>query len=177
MSGERRNQLHAIAMLAAGCDPTPQTEDGDTDAGSEVEAEDHDVQELRDDQEPGPATCDDTPLTVEQLDERFDALLGTPVCIEGRIEAAGCTCIEDWPCTPPDCGYICSGRPGLKAESTYFFVEDGWECACTYGGGCISCTPFDCGEVVRIIVVPEIYLDVMKRLVIEEVCFPPLPEP
>lgn len=58
-----------------------------------------------------------------------------------------------------------------------YAVEDGWDCECTYGGGCVSCTPFECGAVVRIIAVPEIYLDVMKRLVIEEVCYPPLPEP
>lgn len=169
--------LPCMIVLAAlgfsGCYSTREPSDGRTDPLDELEAEPAD-EEL-----PAQVTCEGPAMSVEELAERFDELLGTTVCVEGVLDSVGCVCVEDWPCTPPACGYICSGRPGFKVEGDYdlYMVESGWECECYIGGSCITCAPLPCREPTRVIVVPRIYLDVMRRLEVVEVCFPPLPEP
>jgi len=165
--------LFCFAVLsAAGCHDGRSSEDG----LAEPQAEDEIVEAAA--EEPPPAACDGPALSVEELHELFEDLEGTRVCVEGKLEAAGCTCVEDWPCTPPDCGTICTGGTGFKtAATTYYFIDSGWECECTDAGSCVQCTPLPCGEAIRIIAVPQVYLDVLRGLAIEEVCFPPLPEP
>jgi hypothetical protein len=160
-------------MIAAGCYSAREPADGRSDPMDGIEAESPETQETVQ------VTCEGPAMSVEELGARFDELLGTMVCVEGVLDSVGCTCIEDWPCTPPYCGYICHGNTGFKVEGDYdlFMIESGWECECTSAGSCITCTPLPCREPTRVIVVPRIYLTYTRRLEVVEVCFPPLPEP
>jgi len=159
-------------MIAAGCYSDRGPADGGSDPMDSLETESTEMQE------PAQVTCEGPAMSVEELDARFDELLGTTVCVEGVLDSVGCACAEDWPCTPPACGYVCFGDPGFKTGGyDLYMIESGWECECDVGGSCITCTPLPCRETTRVIAVPRIYLDVMRRLEVVEVCFPPLPEP